>query len=408
MGWFLTSLRSGLGLSLLGLVALSINGCQKAPVKPPDKPPAVVPVDYPTERMVTETGEVTGRTWAVETIEVRARASGYLDKALFKDGDLVKAGQLLFEIDRAPYEAEVARSAAAVAQSKAHAERLRRQEERSRRLMSQKTISQDEFDVVLYDHIEAEAALKSAEALHKVSELNLAYTRITSRIDGRISRRLVDPGNMVKADETPLATIVSLDPIYAYFDIDERTMLRLHELEQSGRIPNIRSASIDADVALAGEDKFMLKGKVNFIDNQIEAGTGTQRWRLTIENPNHKLVPGMFVRVRIPIGPPRKVLVVPEEVLMSSQGERSVYIVDKDNKVKQRPVKIGILDGAERVIESGLTPSDRVIVTGLQKVKPGDKVNPKLPNDVKTEPQKGVASKSLAADEPQKPVAKIP
>ena len=369
----LTSL-AGLGLPLL---ALAIAGCtHETPKPPPPKPPEVT-VACPVAEMVIDSEDFTGRMMPVEMIEIRSRVTGYLDKVLFKDGAEVKAGDPLFEIDRRWFEAEVTRAKAAVEQAEARRDRLIRQEDRSRRLFTMKSVSQEELDLARYDRAEAEAGVASALASQKLAELNLSYTNITSRIDGRISRRLVDAGNLIKADETPLAVVVTLDPIYAYFDLDERTELRLRRLIEEGRLQSPLEHPTTVQFALADETEFTHAGVIDFVDNQIEGATGTLRVRAIVKNPSGLFSPGLFVRIRVPIGAARKALVIPEESLGSDQGQKFVYVVDDKDEVSYRRVETGLLNKGRRVIENGLKPEDRIIVTGLQRVRPGAKVSPK-------------------------------
>ena len=354
-----------------------LSGCQRAQPKiVAAKLPDVV-VEYPVEEVVTDFQEFTGRTVAVYTVEIRARVSGYLDRVSFQDGADVKAGDLLFEIDPRSYRAEVERADANIAQFKSRLERLVRVEDRGRKLVAGHNITDEQFDQMVFDREETEASLKAAVAAKDLADLNLSFTRITSPITGQISRRMVDPGNLVRADETALTTVVSVDPIYAYFDMDERTLLQLRRLIQQGRIKAASESQVMAEVALADEDNFTLRGAINFMDNQVEATTGTLRVRAVIANPDELLSPGLFVRIRIPVGAPHRAVLVREEALGTDQGQRFVYVVDSANEVSYRRVKIGMLNGSRRVIEEGLKPGERVIVTGLQRVRPGIKVSPK-------------------------------
>lgn len=395
-------------VTLLGVVTLFGIGCRRAETKPPPPPPAEVFVALPVSQDVTEHEEFTGQLQSPETVEVRSRVSGYLQKVPFKDGDPVKAGELLFEIDPRPYQAEVDRSAGALLQLEAREKRLQRQEDRNRALLERGSITQEAFDLIKYDHEEAIAAAKAAKGTKDLAELNLGFTKITARISGRISRRHVDPGNLVKADETPLTTIVSLDPLYAYFDIDERTILRLQRLREEGKIVG-GLEQVPIQIALADEvNKFPLSGYIDFIDNQVETSTGTLRARAVVKNPGKRLTPGMFVRLRMPIGASRKALLVREESLGTDQGQRYVFVVDGKNEVEYRRVKVGWLTNGLRVIEEGINPQDRVIVTGLQRVRAKAKVNPK---EAKSEVKVGSNPKDDKPDATVKPnatVAKAP
>ncbi|HWA99816.1 MAG TPA: efflux RND transporter periplasmic adaptor subunit [Pirellulales bacterium] len=353
-------------------------GCQRSQPKiAPTKPPEVL-VAYPTQESVTEFEEFTGRTMAVNTIEIRARVSGYLDRVRFKDGADVEAGAPLFEIDPRWFRAEVEQAQAAVEQAGARLERLVRQEDRARKLTSTRAITEEGFDLARFDREEAQAALDASKAALDLAKLNLSYTEIASPITGRISRRLVDPGNLVRADETALAVLVSLDPIYAYFDFDERTVLRLRRLMLDGVIPSTDQSRMEVKLALADETDFNLSGTIDFFDNQVEPGTGTLRVRAVIANANKFLSPGLFLRLRVPVGVPHQALLVREEALGTDQGQRFVYVVNENDEVSYRRVKTGFLVAGRRVIDAGLKPGERIVVTGLQRVRPGVKVAPKM------------------------------
>ncbi len=353
-----------------------------APAKTPE-----VFVAAPAREVVTEFEEFTGRTMAVNTVEIRARVSGYLKTVHFKDGAYVRGPvgpnqqpqepDLLFEIDPRPYEADLARATASVAQNRARLERLKRHQERAEKLLPSRTITQEEYDLAIFDRDEAEATLKAAIASEEIARLNLGYTRITAPLSGRISRRLVDPGNLVRADDTPLTTVVSLDPIHAYFDMDERTVLKLRRMSTSGALDVSQDAGIKVQVALADESNFTLSGTLNFMDNQVDASTGTLRVRVVIDNPKLLLSPGLFVRLRIPVSEPHEALLVQEESLGADQGQRFVYVVNEKNEIVYRRVTVGQLNNGRRAVETGLTAQDRVVVTGLQRVRPGMKVSPK-------------------------------
>ncbi len=366
--------------AILGIVLATAGfaaGCQKAAPPAAKPPPPTVFFALPVEQAVQEFEEFTGRTAAVMDVEVRARVSGYLDKVLFEDGADVKAGEPLFVIDDRIYQAEVARAAAAVEQAEARLARLDRQATRSDELFQKKVISEEDHDLSMFDRDEARAALAAAKATHDLAKLNLSFTRIASPIHGRISRRMIDPGNLIKADDTPLASIVSDDPIHAYFDIDERTVLRLRRLVKEGRIKASRDARVEVKLSLADDQEHNHRGVVDFEDNQIDAATGTLRVRLLIDNPERLLSPGLFVRLRFPIGEPTPSLLVPEEALASDQGRRFVYVIDAENKVAARPVEVGVLVDGRRAITRGLAASERVVVTGLQRLRKNMVVEPR-------------------------------
>lgn len=363
----------------LALVAALVSGCQwgAAPAAKAKPKPVEVVVETPVTKSVIEHEEFTGRTVAVETVEIRPRASGYLEKILFKEGEDVRAGQPLFEIDPRPYKAEFERTVAVVAQLQARLEKLKGQEQRAQKLLAMRSISQEDFDAVMFDRAEAESNLAAAVASRELAALNLGNCYIKARIDGRISRQFVDVGNIVTADVTPLARIVSRDRMYAYFDMDERTVLRLQRLIQQGKTTSARDTAIPIQVALADEEDYSLTARFNFVDNQVDSATGTLLARAELSNADGLLAPGLFVRLRVPIGEPKEALLVHEEALGTDQGERYVYVVDPENRVEYRRVKVGWLEGDRRVIEAGLQPGDRVVLTNLQRIRPKDEVNPK-------------------------------
>jgi RND family efflux transporter MFP subunit len=358
------------------VAAAFLAGCSRQPpATAPSKLPEVV-VETPSTRSVTEFEDFTGRTESVRSVELRARVTGYLEKVNFKDGADVNMGDVLMEIDPRTYKAEVDRAKAVVAQSRAHLERLNSEAQRALKLQRQHAMSQEEADRVTADRAEAEAAVASALATQSLAELNLGFTTIKAPFAGRISRRLIDPGNLVKADDTPLTTLVALDPLYAYFDVDERTLLRLRRLVAEGKIKSARETEAPVLVGLADEEGFSLTGSVNFVDNKVDANTGTLRARAVLNNSKRMLSPGLFVRIRLPIGSPKPALLVPEEAVGSDQGQKYLFVLNKDDEIVYRRVKVGLLEDGLRVIESGIDAKDRVVVSGLQRVRPGVKVHP--------------------------------
>jgi RND family efflux transporter MFP subunit len=391
---FLAARHTSLTLvACAGLLATSLlAGCQQSPVATAAPPPPEVSIEFPTSEEVLEFEETTGRLVAREAVEIRSRVSGYLDKAFFTDGANIQAGQALFRIDARPYEAELARATANVEQSKARLERLKRQEERAHKLFEKKNTTQEDVDLISADRAEAEAGLDALVAARGLAELNCEFTRISSPISGRISRRLVDPGNLIKADDTPLVSVMSLNPIFAYFDIDERTVLRFERLIREGKVKSPRDSKYEVQFALADEDGFSRVGTIDFLDNHISATTGTLRLRATVENDNLLLTPGMFIRLHVPIGVPHPAILVPEEALGSDQGQRYVYVLNEKDEATYRRVKIGMLKSGRRVIEEGLTTTDRVVVSGLQRVRIGSKVQPKMANAKSAEKAEKVAS----------------
>jgi RND family efflux transporter MFP subunit len=331
--------------------------------------------------MVTDHEDFTGRTVANKTIEIRARVTGYIDKINFIDseGRDVESGSVLFEVDPRLYQAEVARAQANLMQAQTRLKRVELDYDRALKTVASRTITQEQFDQVAGDRAEAKAQVEIMKANLDLAKLNLSYTQVTAPISGRVSRRQLDQGNLVRADETVLATIVSMDPMYAYFELDERTLLRLRRAaEEEGAISTHNEKSVPIKMALADEDGYPHEGVVNYFDNQLDAGTGTLQARAVFDNRNRMLAPGMFVRVRLPIGRPYQALLVPEEALGTDQGQKFVYVVDEQNKAQYRRIEVGKLEHGERVVLSGLSTSDRVIVSGLQRVRPGAPVSPRI------------------------------
>ena len=378
------------------------SGCDKPEAKPAAPPPQTVFVGHPSIDEVVDYEDFTGRTEAIYSVEIRARVTGYLEKVHFKDGDEVKEGAALLDIDDRPYKAEMNRAEAALAQSEAHLKRLEADSRRASNLLSRGSIGREEYDKIVGDRAEADAAVGIAHAQYKLSELNVGYTKISAPISGRLSRRLVDPGNLVIGDVTILTSIKSQNPLFVYFDIDERTLLRLRRLARDGKIQSYQQTKIPVLVALSDETDFPHQGLIDFRENAVDPGTGTLRARAQIDNPApYLLTPGLFVRVRLPVGQPQKRTLVAEKALGSEQGEKYVYVVVDQNvmdkagkavlgddgkprteKVAQKVrVKVGRLDGDRRVIEDvldnrTLSPPDLVIVEGLQRVRAGASVSP--------------------------------
>ena len=374
--------RSGQGLCILLVLCSATFGCTGSGSAggPPPPKAAEVQVSTPVVKTVTDFEDFTGHVEAMRGIDVRARVSGYLDKVLFKEGMEVEEGTPLFEIDRRTYQADYDRAGANLTQAKAHLTRLEADYQRAASLIGTKAISQADFDQAAGDRDEAAAAVKVAEAALHTSRLNLDFTTVTAfpPIAGRISRQMIDPGNLVKADDTVLTTVVSFDPIYAYFDVDERTMLRIQRLVRAGKVKSAQQAEVKIRLELADEQGYPHEGTINFIDNRMDEPTGTLRLRGVFPNPNRVLSPGLFARVRIPIGDPHPAILVSERALGSDQGQKFLFVLNKDDEVAYRRVQIGKLEEGLRVIESGLQMGERVVLSGLQRVKSGDKVAPKL------------------------------
>jgi membrane fusion protein, multidrug efflux system len=365
---------------LLGL-CVGLTGCTRARPEILVSSPTPVSVSFPIERDVTDYADFTGRTAAVDSVEVRARVWGYLEKVNFKEGMLVHKGDALFEIDPRTYEAELAQAEAKIAQAEARRKNLDADYQRTERLLAKNAATQADVDAITANRAEAEAAVKSATAARDFNRLNLEFTKVTAAISGRVGRALVTEGNLIQSGQnggTLLTTIVSVDPMYAYFDVDEGTVLRVRQMIREGKAKSAREAELPAFLGLADERGFAQQGTLNFVDNQVNPKTGTLRVRGVFPNKDEVLAPGYFVRVRVPIGFAHKALLVNERAIDTDQGQKILYVVDEKNEVTVRPIRVGAPHDGLRAIEDGVKPDERVIVIGLQQVRPGATVDPKL------------------------------
>jgi RND family efflux transporter MFP subunit len=395
-------LRRGIGLVAL-LAALAGAGC--SPPAAPAKASKLleVVVTKPITAEFTDYQEFTGRLEAVKTVDMRARVTGYVQSVPFKDGDEVHEGDLLFQIDPQTYEADLKQAEANIKLAEADRQLYERNVERARRLMTTRAANQEDLDTNLAAWRRAGANIEAMTAARDRAKLYLGWTRVTAPVTGRISRRYVDPGNLVKADDTMLTTIVTEDPLYVYFDVDERTYLDLLKSKRSVRSSWLTDLGFTVLLRLANEEKFTHRGTIDFLDNRVNATSGTIRMRGQFPNPkgHFKAGPfkaGLFARIQLPTGDAEKVVFVPDEALLSDQGKKYVYVVtDKDEKgqplspdpetgrerarVLYRPVQDGrALDGL-RVIrdrddegqalppDKCLSPGERVIVEGMQRVR---------------------------------------
>lgn len=356
----------------LFVLLLIASGCSRSnPAPIPVKPLKVFYVK-PVTQEVTEEEEFTGRMAATERIELRARVSGYLQELDFAEGKPVTSNQVLFRIDNRPFLAEEKRTAAAVSQFEARARRLESQESRARSLFEKRAMSEEEYEAIKYELTEAQASWKAAMASHETARLNLEFTEVRAPVAGTIGQRQVDPGNLVVEDQTLLATIVPTDRLYVHFDMDERTVLRLRRMQQPGARQTALDEPVTIRIALADSEEFSITGVVDFQDNEIDSSTGTLRIRATVDNAGGLLSPGLFVRLKYPVGSPQSSLLIPEECLASDQGRPLVYVVASDagrTIAAARYIELGPMVGALRVIRSGLAIDDQVIATGLQRLR---------------------------------------
>lgn len=340
------------------------------------EPPAVT-VAQPTRRTVTDWDTFTGRFDAVDQVEVRARVNGYVESVDFRDGAVVHKGDLLYVIDPRPYEAAVAQAAGQLADARSRVSLAERELSRGQQLAQTAAIAESVVDQRRQQLQVSQAAIIQAEANLRRAQLDLEFTRVTAPLDGRIGRHLVSVGNLVQGGEsgaTLLTTIVSLDPIHIYFDMDEATYLKNTRLWLEGRRPTSRDKPNPVQITLPGETAPSHQGAMDFVDNRLDVGTGTLRGRASVPNENLALVPGQFARVQLIGSAPYEALLLPDAAIASDQSRKVVYVLRDDDTVEARPVQLGPIDAGLRVIRDGLKPEDRVVVDGLQRVRAGQKV----------------------------------
>jgi RND family efflux transporter MFP subunit len=367
-----------LSLPLIFSLSAMAGGCKEAEAPPPPPKPPEVLVSLPLRKQFTDYEYFTGRTEAIRTIEIRARVQGYLDRVFFQEGTVVEKNTVLFEIDPRPYKAALDQARANLASQKANAVKAEAVYKRTKALAPTAAVAKESLDTDLGNWEVAKASVEQADAALQTAQLNLTWTKVTAPIRGRLSRQLIDPGNLVKADETALTTIVSTDPMYAYFDVDERTYLRVRRMAGGDATTFVHDTHLPVMMGLADEDGFPRAGTVNFEDNRVDAATGTMRLRGVFANTNGFLSPGLYVRIRLPIGSPYSATVVAEQALATDQGQKFLYVINDKDEVVYRPVKVGRLHEGLRVITDGLKMNEKVVVTGLQRVRHGAKVVPKL------------------------------
>jgi len=352
----------------------ALTSCRRA--QPPAAPPSPrVTVAQPQMGTVTNWDEYPGHLDAVEMVEVRPRVSGYLESIHFTDGAEAKAGELLCVIDPKPYQANLDRARAERQRAETHAELARNDLKRVEGLRGTKAIAEEEYDTRSKAVREAEAAVASAQAAEVAANLSLGYTRITAPISGRLGRRLVTVGNLVQGGDmmpgTVLTTIVTMDPIYCYFDADEQSFLRYRNAGAGKNELGQKDDPVRCELALDKAAGFRFAGKIDFFDNQVNKQMGTIPMRAVFANPDRALVPGLFATVRLPAGPPQQTLLIPDIAVQSDQDRKFVFVINATNVVEARPIKIGRAHGDLRAVLEGLAASDRVAVSGLLMLRPG-------------------------------------
>ncbi|RPE80179.1 efflux RND transporter periplasmic adaptor subunit [Vulcaniibacterium tengchongense] len=376
-----TPARSGTGIPALALaaslalsVALAACSSQAEPAAGHPPPPEVSVAQVLT-KPVRQWDEFTGRVAAVETVELRPRVSGYVQRVAYQEGQEVKKGDLLFVIDPRPYRARLAQAEADLERARAEARLARAQDERARTLLEAKAISREEFESRRAALTQGDAAVRAAEAALANARLDLQFTEVRAPIDGRAGRAMVTEGNLAQADATLLTTLVSQDPVYVYFESDEQSFLRYQELARKGE----RAASKNpVRVGLASEQGYPHQGTVDFVDNQVDPTTGTIRARAVLRNPDRIFTPGLFARVQLEGSGEFKAMLIDDKAVLTDQDRKYVYVLGPNNTAVRKDVVLGRMIDGLRVVQSGLAANDKVIVHGVQKVfMPGMPVAPK-------------------------------
>jgi len=365
-------------LVLLGLCILTVGlvGCNRPQSAAHPFPPTSVTVSKPAQKEVVNWSEFTGRTAAVNLVNVTARVSGYIVSIPFKEGDIVRKGALLYQVDPRPYQDAYDQALGQLKQTQANQQLQDVTFERQQRLQQTNVIAKEEYDTAVSNKNQAAAQVISAQAAVNAAKLNLEFTRVTSPIDGRVGRQLVNIGNLVQADSTQLTTIVSVDPIYAYFSMDELAALTYQRLVRDGKLPSTRDGKAPVYLQLQDETGFSHEGTIDFSDNTFDSTTGTLLIRASFRNPDGFLTPGNFVRVRVASSPRYEALLVADRAIGSDQDQSFVYVVDAKNVARLRHITIGQLADGLRVVKSGLQPDEVIIINGILKVRPDSPVKP--------------------------------
>ncbi|KQQ55567.1 RND transporter MFP subunit [Pseudomonas sp. Leaf127] len=359
---------------LTALALVVISACGQAPQATLAPSAPKVTVAKVLEQPINEWDEFTGRLEAPETVEVRPRVSGQIDQVAFTDGALVKKGDLLFQIDPRPFQAEVRRLEAQLQQARAVANRSENEAQRGDRLRANNAISAELADSRSTSAQEAKAGVAAIQAQLDLARLNLSFTRVTAPITGRVSRAEITTGNIVTADVTALTSVVSTDKVYAYFDADERVFLKYNELARQGQ----RGQATPVYLGLSNEADNPHLGQMNFVDNQVNPRTGTIRGRAVFDNSDGRFTPGLYARLKLVGSATYTAVLIQDEAVGTDLGKKFVLVMDKDNKPTYRPVELGPKLEGLRIVRSGLAKDDTIVVKGLQRVRPGQPVEPEV------------------------------
>jgi RND family efflux transporter MFP subunit len=363
----------------LALAACGDESASKAQQQAALPPPPTVTVAKPVVRDVVDDDEFVGRFEALDEVDIRSRVGGYLQKVHFTDGQIVKKGDLLFTIDQRPLQAEVAEAQANLKIAESQVEFAAKQLERARELSTRGNISVSALDERQQEFIAAQAQVQGVKATLDSARLDLEYTEIRAPLSGRIDRHLVSPGNLVEPNATILTSIVALDPIYFYFDIDERSYLAYaRDARVRGVALQEGAGSVPVQVRLYDERDGPFEGKLDFAENRIDEGTGTMRVRAVFANPDLIMQPGLFGTVTVPGSLPYRGVLVPDAAISSDQDRRIVYVVDDQGKVSPQQVRPGPRQYGYRILRDGLTGDETIVINGLMRVRPGATITPDL------------------------------
>jgi len=356
-------------------VAVAFSSCHQE-ASPPAPPPPSVTIAKPVQKEIVEWGEYTGRTDAVESVEIRPRVSGYINSITFKAGDLINKGDLLFVIDPRPYQATLDQAIGQLRQAEAQQQLAEANFARASKLRTTNVISREEYDTDAAQKSQAEAQCVASRAAVNSAQLNLDFTQVKSPIGGRIGREQVTVGDLVQSDTTLLTTVVSIDPIYAYFNVDERTVWKYVGQIKEERLSDARSAQTPLFLQVESEKGFPHEGVINFINNTFNSSTGTLQVRGRFPNSNGFLIPGAFVRIRVPGTPKYQAILVTDRAIGTDQAQKFVLVLDENNVVQLRLVQLGPNIDGLRVVRSGLKGNENVIINGIVNAHPGSKVSP--------------------------------
>ncbi|HDG9774931.1 TPA: efflux RND transporter periplasmic adaptor subunit [Raoultella planticola] len=367
----------GLGSAVIAMLLASCDNSAAQNAAP--QAPAVSAADV-VVKSISQWDSFNGRIEAVESVQLRPRVSGYIEKVNYTDGQEVKKGEVLFTIDDRTYRSALEQAQATLARAKTQASLARSEASRTDKLINTNVVSREEWEQRRSAATQAQADIQAAQAAVDAAQLNLDFTKVTAPIDGRASRALITSGNLVTAGDSAsvLTTVVSQKTVYVYFDVDESTYLHYQNLARSGQGAASNHLALPVEIGLVGEDGYPHQGKVDFLDNQLTPSTGTIRMRALLDNTQRQFIPGLFARVRLPGSAEFQATLIDDKAVLTDQDRKYVYIVDKDGKAQRRDIKPGRLAAGLRIVQQGLNPGDKVIVEGLQKVfMPGMPVNAK-------------------------------